>query len=35
MHIKNQAIEDRKIYMKIMFRLKKMFRNVYNYCKTL
>ena len=35
MHIKNQATESRRIYMKIMFRLKEMFRDVYNYCKTL
>ena len=35
MNIKNQIIEDRKIYVRIMFRLKKMFRNVYDYYKTL
>ena len=34
-HIKYQTIEDRKIYVRIMFRLKKMFRDVYDYCKTL
>ena len=34
MHIKNQAIEDRRIYMKVMFRLKEMFRDAYDYCKT-
>ena len=35
MHIKNQTIENRKIYVKVMFRLKKMLRDAYNYCKTL
>ena len=35
MHIKNQTIEDRRIYMRIMFRLKEMFRDVCDYCKTL
>ena len=35
MHIKNQAIENRRIYVRIMFRLKKMFRDVYDYCKAL
>ena len=34
-HIKNQAIENRRIYMKIMFRLEKMLRDACDYCKTL
>ena len=35
MHIKNQVIENRRIYVKVMFRLKEMFRGVCDYCKTL
>ena len=35
MHIKNQIIENRKIYVRVMFRLKKMFRDVFDYYKTL
>ena len=35
MHIKNQAIKDRRIYVRVMFRLKEMFRDVCDYCKAL
>ena len=35
MHTKNQANENRRIYMKIMFRLKEMFRDACDYYKTL
>ena len=35
MHIKNQINEDRRIYVRVMFRLKKMLRDACDYCKTL
>ena len=35
MHTKKQINEDRRIYEKIMFRLKEMFRDACDYCKTL
>ena len=35
MYIKNQTNENRKIYVKIMFRLKEMLRGVCDYYKTL
>ena len=35
MHIKNQINENRRIYVRVMFRLKEMFRDVCDYCKTL
>ena len=35
MHIKNQTIKDRRIYVRVMFRLKEMLRDICDYYKTL